>query len=139
MAFERAIPTKFRRFIKEIFISSADFAKFKIDYMGQYGSLNWATEGNTMKTPIYNIPLTPVDEMPEGAPMWCTIENNLLKLVDKFNAPAVTDIQKVDYKLKIFMEFHLGVGFWTNQFVFVSVPTGSGSGLVSGENTLFYR
>lgn len=139
IAFERAIPDKFRRFIKEIFIPTADFAKYKLDYMGQYGGLNWATEGNTMKTPIYNIPLTPVDEMPEGAPMWCTIQDNLLKLVDKFNAPTVTDIQKQDYKLKIFMEFHLGVGFWTNQFVFVSVPSGSGSGLASGENTLFYR
>lgn len=139
IVFERAIPAKFRRFIKEIFIPTADFAKFKLDYMNTYGTVVFATEASTMKTPIYNIPLTPVDEMPEGAPMFCTVDGNLLKLVDKFNAPTVTDIQKVDYKLKLFMEFHLGVGFWTNQFVFVSVPTGSGSGLVSGENTLYFR
>ncbi len=137
--FERAIPSKFRRYIKEIFISTSDFGKYKLDYINQYGGVSWANESSTMKTAIYNIPLTPVDEMPEGAPLWCTIQDNLLRLVDKFNAPTVTDIQKLDYKVKIFMEFHLGVGFWTNQFVFVSVPTGSGSGLVSGENTLFYR
>ena len=139
IAFERQIPAKFRRFIKAIFISTADFAKYKIDYLNTYGSLNFATEQSTMKTPVFNIPLVPVDEMPEGAPVWCTIQDNFLKLVDKFNGPAVTDIQKQDYKLKLFMEFHLGVGFWTNQLVFVGIQGGTGSGLVSGENTLFYR
>jgi hypothetical protein len=137
--FEKSIPKKFLRNIKQIFISSADLESYKEDYMESYGTLNWAKAEDTVKTPIHGIPLVGVDEMAAGSPLWCTVDGNLLKLVDKFNAPAITDIQVLDYKVKIFMEFHLGVGFWTNQLVFVGMQGGSGTGLISGENTLYYN
>lgn len=137
--FEKGIPKKMLRNIKQIFISSADLESYKEDYMETYGSLNWAKAEDTIKTPIHRIPLVGVDEMPAGSPLWCTVDGNLLKLVDKFNNPEINDIQVLDYKVKIFMEFHLGIGFWTNQLVFVGMQGGSGTGLISGENTLYYN
>jgi hypothetical protein len=139
MNFEKSIPKKFRRKVKAIFISTSDLELYKEDYMESKATVVWATEENTVKTPLHNIPLIGVDEMPAGSPLWCTVEDNLLKLVDNFNAPAITDIQVLDYKVKIFMEFHLGIGFWTNQLVFVGMQGGSGTGLISGENTLYYN
>jgi hypothetical protein len=78
--------------------------------------------------------------MMEGSNIIFTTPNeNFLLLTDDLdgNGPKVTDIQIQDYDVKIFMEWWMGLGFWTNQMVLVSVYSGSGSGL-SSEHSTYY-
>jgi len=49
-----------------------------------------------------------------------TTENNFRRLFDVFDKPRVTDVQKQDYKVKIFMEWWKGYDFLINQMVVVS-------------------
>lgn len=141
--FETKIPKKLRRSIKAIFMSTTDADKYKIDFLNTYGTAvilkdTMGGDPNMLRSPIANIPIVGIDEWPENGNIWATVDGNLLKLIDRFNGPTITDIQKQDYKLKLFMEFHLGVGFWTNQLVFVGMPGGSSSGLISGESSLYF-
>jgi hypothetical protein len=141
LAFEKRIPKAIRSRIKAIFLSEDDGDLYMEDMLNTHPFLVGADKMDVMKSPLKKIPIVTIPQMTAGRFIWATVDGNLLKLVDKFNKPQVTDIQKADYKLKVFMEFHLGVGFYTNQLVFVGIPGGSASGLansISGTQT-FYR
>ena len=63
----------------------------------------------------------------------------MIRLIDVFDKPAITDTQIQDYILKIFMEFWLGYDFAINELVYVAVFDGSDRGLqVDTLNTLYY-
>jgi len=139
--FEKRIPKAIRGKIKAIFLSEEDLDNYVEDMLNTYPFLVGADKLEIAKSPIKKIPLIGVPEMTAGKFMFATPDGNLLKLVDKFDKPALTDIQKLDYKVKLFFRFHLGVGFWTNQLVFVGFAGGSASGLansISGTQT-YYR
>lgn len=127
--FEKAIPKAVRGKIKAIFMSEADHDKYVEDMLNTYPFLVGTDKQEVAKSPIKKIPIVAIPQMTEGKFIWATVDGNLLKLVDKFDKPTLTDIQKSDYKLKLFFRFHLGVGFWTNQLVFVGYAGGSASGL----------
>ena len=69
-----------------------------------------------------------------------TTDGNLVKLIDKIdNPPMITDLQKDDYKLKIFMEFSVGYDFLINEMVFVSNNSDQTYGLGdTDKNQLYY-
>lgn len=48
------------------------------------------------------------------------VDGNLFRLYDRKDNPAqIDDVQVQDYKVKIFIQFHLGYDFAVNQYVFV--------------------
>lgn len=133
--FERAIPKKMRKFIKYIFMSTDNAERYAINYEDKFGANTLIKEGDGFKTRLGKRIIIGLDQL-EDDTIFTTPEGNMLQLIDKFDAPTVTDIQKADYKLKIFMEFWLGYGFWVNQWVFVSTNT-AGSGL-GAQNATYY-
>jgi hypothetical protein len=63
----------------------------------------------------------------------------MIRLIDVFDKPAITDIQILDYIVKIFMEFWLGYDFAINELVYVAVFDGSARGLGNAaKNALYY-
>lgn len=135
--FERSIPEKLRPFIKRVYMSTNNAQRYKLDYENTFGGNMNFSDNKMMKTRLNGWDIIGLDNMGTSDIIWATPDRNLLKLIDKFDAPAVTDIQILDYKVKIFMEFWLGIGFWSNQAVFVSVTKGSGSGLTT-DNSLYF-
>ena len=60
-------------------------------------------------------------------------------MIDVFDKPQITDIQVLDYKLKIFADWWLGYDFAINEIVFVAVFDGSERGLENAVlNELYY-
>lgn len=133
--FERAIPKKLRKFMKYIFMSTDNAERYALNYEDKYGANTLIKEGDGFKTRLGKRIIIGLDQL-EDDTIFCTPDGNMLQLIDKFDKPAVTDIQKENYKLKIFMEFWLGYGFWVNQWVFVSTTT-AGSGL-GAQNDEYY-
>lgn len=134
--FEQRLPTKAKRLVKQIFMSRTNYERYILDYENSLGSLNNFTDQKKLRTRLGGREIVPVDYM-ESDKIFTFIPGNLVKLVDFDDAPKVTDVQKVDYKLKIFMEWWRGWMFMTNQGVFCSVTNGSGSGLTT-DNDQYY-
>jgi len=129
--FEQRVPKKLRKFIDRIFMSTANAQRYQLDYENTFGSLN-LNNGAKLKTRLNGWNIIGIDEMSGSDTIFCTPNQNRVKLIDSLdNPPMVTDVQLLDYKIKVFMEWWLGVGFFTNQLVCVSVTNGSGSGLTT--------
>ncbi len=116
--FERNLPSKVKRKVKKIFMSENNKERYELDFIEKYGD-NQFLKNNTLtklgKREIIGLPGY------EGDAIFATVDRNMIKLIDKIdNPPRVTDVQKADYKLKIFMEFWLGYDFWINELLFVS-------------------
>jgi hypothetical protein len=133
--FERAIPKKMAKYIKIIFMSTANAERYALNYEDKYGANTLIKDGDMFKTRLGKRTIVGLDNLNDDT-IFSTPDGNMLKLTDIFDFPQVTDIQKADYKLKIFMEFWLGYGFWVNQWVFVST-TSAGSGL-GAQNSTYY-
>lgn len=138
--FVKKLPKKARRRIPAIFLSTTWLDAYRDRYEAQYGTSNLITLQDVTRTRIAGIPLVGVDEMEGSNLIFAFLDGNLVKLVDAFEEPPqVTDIQVADYKVKVFMEGHLGINFAINQGVFVSQYTGSDSGLADAdENETYY-
>ncbi len=135
--FERRIPMNVRNFVNKIYMSTYNKERYMLDYENQFGRFMQLSPDQALMTRTGRRQIIGLDCLNGSDFIFATPDNNFLKLIDSFDAPQVTDIQVLDYKVKIFMEFWLGVGFWSNQMVMVSVTNGSGSGLRQDQN-LFY-
>lgn len=129
-AYERALPSKFKRknVIKKIFMSENNVERYVLDYEDKFGQNKF--QSDTLKTrlgkrEIIGIPGMDTDDI------FCTTEKNFRNLIDIFDKPTITDVQKQDYKVKIFMEFWKGYDFLINEMVFLSNYTDTTYGLGS--------
>lgn len=58
-----------------------------------------------------------------GSPIiFCTPKSNFIMLQNLNQPQVITDIQKVDYEVRYYGEFWLGVGFAFGEMLFASVP-----------------
>ncbi len=137
--FERKIPTNVRRFVTKIFMSTANLERYMLAYENTFGRNINFTADQEMKTRLGKRVIIGLDCLNGYDDIFATPDNNFLKLIDVFDAPAVTDVQRLDYKVKIFMEFWLGIGFWMNQMVIVNTTVGSGSGLNTDNDTYYLQ
>jgi hypothetical protein len=135
--FERAIPTKGKKKIKEIFMTTKNAERYALRYEALFGTNTLIKDGDYFKTRLGKRVIVPVDEMTNDQLIWTTPPGNMVRTINKFDMPKLTDIQKLDYKIKLFFESWDGIGFWINQAVFASVTSGSGSGLGATED-LYY-
>lgn len=116
--FERSIPTKVKSRVKKIFMSESNVERYRLAYEDRFGDNKF--QDNSTSTRLSKLPIIALPYM-EGDEIFATVENNFVRLVDLFDGkPAVTDIQKEDYKVKLFMEFWKGYDFLINELVFVS-------------------
>lgn len=119
-AFERAIPKRFKKFIKRVFMSADAAECYMIDYENTFGANTAYKEGNTMKTRLNKWDIVPLNNLTDNGLIFATPDGNMLRLIDLFDSPEITDIQPLNYDVKVFMEFKLGYMFGHNAMVFVS-------------------
>lgn len=137
-SFEKQIPAKMRRKVKNIVMSDNLALMFADQYEQQYGTKVTYTEDGNMKTPLTKKNIVALDNLPDNV-IFATIEDNLFRLIDVIDKPKVTDVQVLDYILKIFMDFHLGYDFAINQILFAAVFDGQERGLENAaQNALYY-
>jgi len=132
--FERAIPKSIRKFITKIYMSTNNLERYVIDYENQFGANTLIKSGDMMKTRLGKRMIVGLDclDDPDFSYIFATPDRNFLRLIDEFDKPQITDIQTLDYKVKIFMEWWLGYAFWTNQLVLMAAFDSSASGAVEG-------
>lgn len=129
-AFEKAIPSKMKSKIKKIFMSESNLERYIIRFEDQFAT-NIRINGDKTKTRIGNREIVGIPGMTTDD-IFTTVDNNFVRLVDFFDGkPAITDVQKADYKVKYFMEFWKGYDFLVNELVLVANYTDAEYGLGS--------
>jgi hypothetical protein len=137
-SFEKGLPTKMRKKIKRVFVSENIAMEYADQYEQAYGTnVNYNEMGN-IKTPRLKFEIVGLSSVPDDF-FVATVDGNMARLIDVFDKPQVTDIQKLDYVLKIFMDWYLGYDFLINEITFIGVFDGSDRGLGdAAKNALYY-
>lgn len=137
-SYERQLPKKMRKKIKRVFVSDNVALMFADAYEAQYGTTVTYTDDNSFKTPRFKYEIVGLHNVPDDF-IASSIEGNLFRLIDVFDKPQVTDIQKHDYALKIFMDWFLGYDWAINELTYIAVFDGSDRGLGNAAlNALYY-
>jgi len=128
-SYERQIPSKMKSKITKIFMSENNLERYIMQYETQFGQNQF--QQDKMKTRIGKREIVGLPGL-ETDDIFSTIDANFVRLVDFFDGkPAITDVQKADYKVKYFMEFWKGYDFLVNELVLVSNFTDAEYGLGS--------
>ncbi|WP_435263414.1 hypothetical protein [Tenacibaculum sp. nBUS_03] len=138
--FERNIPENSQTDIDYIFCSKKMQLRYGDSITEKYGVHNDYDSSRKKETETNGYKIIGLRYLPDDI-IFATTKGNLLRLIDleKANKPSITDIQKQDYLLKIFMEFHLGYDFYVNELVYVADFSGAGKGLGNADlNQLYY-
>lgn len=115
--FENSIPSSQEDNVKGIFMSKNLVKMYASAYFNQFGSYPTYNENKKYESPISHYPLIGLN-IPDNV-IFATVDGNMKKLIDVFDKPTITDVQKQDYILKVFAELTLGYDFAINELVFV--------------------
>lgn len=134
-SYERRLPQQYKQFCEKIVMSVNNKERHSLNYEDTYGRNNDFNNEKGVKTRLGKREIVGLPGLRDDV-IYSTIDRNFYRLIDRVENPArITDIQKEDYKLKIFGEFSLGYDFGVNEVVIVGDPTaGVNRGL--GDNTL---
>ncbi|MDF7810498.1 hypothetical protein [Hymenobacter sp. YC55] len=137
--FELALPESIKGFLTKIYMSSSNLEKYRLDYFKKYGSYPSYTENKGFTTILGSRELIGLPGLNGSDLIFSTPDENFLRLIDLNDEPVITDVQALDYDVKIFMEWWEGVAFWTNQLVVAGVIGGNITGLApAGANQKYY-
>ncbi|PQB08014.1 hypothetical protein BST83_13270 [Polaribacter filamentus] len=118
--YERSLPKKSRKKLKQIFVSDNVALMYADAIIEKYGDHTNYNESRTTQTETHKMPIVGISDLNDNV-VFCTHEENMLKLIDVIDNPAtITDTQVQDYDLKIFVEFSLGYDFAINEVIFVA-------------------
>lgn len=136
---DKALPELLKPLIKGYKMSIKNKENYLIEYRDTYGQNTDYNRGQGARSYLGNRELIGVAGMSDNI-ITATIDGNFFKIVDLIDNPAaITDVQKQDYKLKIFGEFTLGYDYGVNELVIVGDPTAAQRGLGDAAlNKLFY-
>jgi len=135
-AWERKLPSKLKRKIKKVFMSENNVERYILQYEEQFGQNQF--QKDVLKTRLGKREIVAIPDM-ETDHVFGTTENNFRRLIDVFDKPQITDIQKENYKVKIFMEFWKGYDFLIEELVCVANYEDTTYGLGStAKNQLYY-
>lgn len=139
LEFEKAIPEEAKDAVKEIKMSVTNYENYVLWYEDTFGANTAYTEAKGMKTRLGKRTIVGVPNM-SNAVITASVDGNFVRMVDVVENPAtITDVQKLDYKIKVFGEFTLGYDYAVNELVFINDPTASVRGLQNTTlNQLFY-
>ncbi|MBC7847246.1 MAG: hypothetical protein H7Y10_12215 [Flavobacterium sp.] len=123
LQFEKGIPEACIDMVKGIKMSRTNAQNHKLLYEEAFGKNQdyKGDKGNRTRLGEREIHVIPgmSNAVIEG-----TVEFNFGKFIDVIENPAtITDVQKLDYKIKVFGEFSLGYDYIVNELVFLNSPT----------------
>lgn len=131
-AFELGLPEVLKPLLTRIFMPQNLVEAYRLDYRNKHGLMPTFTADQTMRTYLGQRELIGLPSLNGTTTIFATPAENFLRLIDIVDEAVITDVQVLDYVVKIFMEWWEGVGFWTNQMVVVAVPAGTHKGLGTG-------
>lgn len=115
--YEKNIPTSQEDNVFGIFMSKKIVKMYASAYFKQFGSYPSFTENKQYESPLSKYPLIGLN-IPDDI-VFSTVTGNLKKLIDVFDVPTITDVQKFNYIIKLFLDMTLGYDFAINELVFV--------------------
>lgn len=111
--------------IKKIYASKTVKKRYQRAYEAVYAGGNKIVGGMNKQAEVdfVEMEIVELDGMSDSPIIFATTPGNMVKLRHK-NAPpnVINDVQKVDYEVRLFGEYWLGVGFEIAEFVFAYVP-----------------
>lgn len=122
--FANKITQKYQAVVMNICCSADVYKKYKRAYKNKWGAGSGTENPDFGKDRVdfTNFSLQVLDCLYGSPIIFCTPKSNFI-LLENLNSPQViTDIQKVDYEVRYYGEFWLGVGFAIGEMVFASVP-----------------
>jgi hypothetical protein len=137
--FEKGIPEQYKDSIKELKMSVTNAQNYRLLYEDLFGkNVDYKGEKGT-RTRLGQRLIVPIPNMSNDH-ITATIDGNFVRLIDVVENPAtITDVQKLDYKIKIFGEFTLGYDYAVNELVMMNSSTTVKRGLGDDElNDLYY-
>lgn len=138
-AFELAIPEVLKSLLPKVYLSSSNLDKYRLDYFKKYGVYPSYSPEQGMRTTVGNRQLVGLPGLNGTDVIFTTPPDNFVRTIDLNDEPVITDIQALDYDVKIFMEWWEGANFWTNQLVVAGVVGGTVTGLEpAGANAEYY-
>lgn len=136
-SYERSLPKFAKNSITKIFMSDTQAEDYQLAYEDRFGDNKF--QNGPLKTRLGKRQIVGLSGY-EG-PIFSTVENGLIKLVDIIDNPAtITDVQRDKRILNVMGEFSLGYDFAINELTFVHTADGSkNKGLNNSElNKLYY-
>lgn len=136
---EKRIPEKYKVAVKFVKMSVTNAENHKLWYEDTFGGNTDYNGTKGMKTRLGGREILPVPNMANDKVVF-VLDGNLVRMVDLIDNPGtITDVQKQDYKIKLFGEFTLGYDYAVNEYVIVNDPVGTELGLGDAAlNKLFY-
>lgn len=137
--FERGLPKKMRKKVKQVFVSDNVALMYADAYEAEHGTRVTYTDDDAMKSPRHKFEIIGLHNVPDTFMVASALPQAFVRLIDVFDKPAVTDVQVLDYVLKIFMDWHLGYDFIINELTYIATFGGEDRGLGNAElNALYY-
>ncbi|WP_151087373.1 hypothetical protein [Hymenobacter baengnokdamensis] len=130
--FELNLPEELKPLLDKIYMPQNLVEAYRLDYRNKHGLMPTYTLEDGMRTYLGQRKLIGLPSLNGTNIIFATPDQNFLRLIDIVDTAVITDVQVLDYQVKIFMEWWEGVGFWTNQMVVVAVPAGTLKGLGTG-------
>jgi hypothetical protein len=117
--FEQMIPTKLLDKIPKIFMSKKNKNRYMLAYEEEFKNKANYNDEEKLTTRLENLPIVGLKCMNGSDLIFCTPKENFLQLMDVNQPGEISDVQKFNYLLKIFMEWVLGYNFWVDEMVCV--------------------
>lgn len=111
--------------IRKIYASKFVKRRYQRAYEALYGVNNKVVGGlnKTAEVDFVEMEITALDGMSNSPIIFATTPGNMVKLRNKNTPPhVINDVQKINYEVRLFGEYWLGVGFEIAEFVFAYVP-----------------
>lgn len=122
--FAHKILAKYQSLKMNIFLSADLYVKYKRGYKDKWGAGSGTENPDFGKDRVdfTNFSLQVIDCLYGSPIIFCTPKSNFIMLQNLNQPQVITDIQKVDYEVRYYGEFWLGVGFAFGEMLFASVP-----------------
>lgn len=139
LEFEKGIPKDYKASITNLKMSDTNAENYSLKYEDVYGKNTNYTEDKGLRTRLGKRKIEAIPRMSDSV-IEATLDGNLVRLIDVIENPGtITDVQKQDYKIKVFGEFTLGYDYAVNELVILNSPTITERGLRNAElNKLYY-
>ncbi|MDO7849224.1 hypothetical protein Q5H92_22865 [Hymenobacter sp. M29] len=137
--FEQKLPIEVKSDINKIYMSETFTDQYALNFFKTYGVHPTYTPEGGLKTIVGKRQLIGLPSLNGTSVIFATPDANFLRLIDLNDEPILNDVQSLDYKVKVFMEWWEGPAFWTNQMVIAGVIDGNIEGLApAGANLEYY-
>lgn len=140
LAYEKGIPEQYKDSIKHLKMSTTNAQNYKLLYEDTFGKNTDYAADKRNRTRLGERPIVGIPGM-NANHISSTLEGNFVRMVDVVENPAtITDVQKLDYKIKVFGEFTLGYDYAVNELVIMNTSAvGAVRGLGDATlNALYY-